>query len=468
MCIRDRGQHTAADQVPRLAVGPVPLPVEFDPVCLDRGHPGQPADLLRRRVVEVDQSAVVELPWQAGPPDAGLPRGRRVRRREVPGQLPPAPRGPGVPAEQGQGDAVHGARQPEHDPGHDGDALGGGRVVRVVRGRVELEPEDDPRHRGEIRGGDDVVLPPVALHRHVEEISETGHSAGEQGGRGRDDRLRPARPAPGRLRDRRGEKRGKRNRVGRRWRLHLAAQDPPVHVLHPLAGLGADLVQEVLAGVAEHCQRLGLPPVPVQRHHQVRPQPLPQRELGGQPGQLGHQPGILVALGQSQAGPALPGAGPFLGQPLPGGVEDRPGQAAERVPVPEGERVAQDRDGRVGPGGRGPEHLGVHRVRPDVQQVTAAGQDEPFPAEDATQPGDVLLDHVRAVLRRVVGPHRVDDPVGRHRLAGLQQEDGEHGALFGRPQVDALGPGEGAQGAEELEPQLRLHPGSPPIDLRFP
>jgi hypothetical protein len=42
----------------------------------------------------------------------------------------------------------------------------------------------------------------------------------------------------------------------------------------------------------------------------------------------------------------------------------------------------------------------------------------------------VLLERRRGVLRRIVAPEQVDEPVGGDDLAGVEQQDGEDAALL--------------------------------------
>ena len=48
------------------------------------------------------------------------------------------------------------------------------------------------------------------------------------------------------------------------------------------ARLDAQLVDELPSGLLVHVERLGLPAAPVEREHQLRTEPLPQRMLGGE------------------------------------------------------------------------------------------------------------------------------------------------------------------------------------------
>jgi hypothetical protein len=155
-----------------------------------------------------------------------------------------------------------------------------------------------------------------------------------------------------------------------------------VRVLHLLAGLRAELVQEVLPGVAERGQCLGLPAALVQRDHELRAQPFAQRELLDQPGQVRDERGVLAAS-QLDLDPLLPRGGMQIGQPGAGRVEDRPGQPGQRVAAPQRQAGTQGVGGLAepagralvgGPGDRGLELVDVDGAVGDPQHVAAAGQ----------------------------------------------------------------------------------------------
>ena len=67
-----------------------------------------------------------------------------------------------------------------------------------------------------------------------------------------------------------------------------------MHLTQGRAGLDAQFGIEYPPGVVEHRQRLGLPPGPVQREHQLPAQPLAQRMLGHQQLQLRAQGAVLA------------------------------------------------------------------------------------------------------------------------------------------------------------------------------
>ena len=101
-------------------------------------------------------------------------------------------------------------------------------------------------------------------------------------------------------------------------------------------------------------QRVGLPARPVQRHHQLAPEPLPGRVGGHQPLQLPHQPGV-AAGGQAQLGQGLAGGQAQLLQPGRLGLGPRPvGELGQRRAPPQPQRRLQQpgrpRAARTGPG----------------------------------------------------------------------------------------------------------------------
>lgn len=105
--------------------------------------------------------------------------------------------------------------------------------------------------------------------------------------------------------------------------------------LHPLARFDAELLGEEVARVLVGGQGLGLPSAPVEGQHQQVPEPLPEREFGDQPDQLGHQPRVLPEL-QPDLGARLKRGGPLLVQAAAGGGEERAVQPGERRAAPPG------------------------------------------------------------------------------------------------------------------------------------
>ncbi len=110
----------------------------------------------------------------------------------------------------------------------------------------------------------------------------------------------------------------------------------------------------------------------------------------------------------------------------------------------------------MGLGEHRPELAGVDGAVADAEHVAALGQGDQrrtLRIEGPAQAADVPLNEVDAVLRRVVVPQRRDDPSHRDRLAGVQQQEGEHRLLGERPEVDRLVVPVGPERPEDLEPQ---------------
>ena len=78
-------------------------------------------------------------------------------------------------------------------------------------------------------------------------------------------------------------------------------------------GVDAELLDQDRAGPLVGQQRIGLPTRAIQRQHELRPQPLPQRLLADQPLQLGHQL-PMTPQPQLRLDPILQGDQPELGQ----------------------------------------------------------------------------------------------------------------------------------------------------------
>ena len=128
-------------------------------------------------------------------------------------------------------------------------------------------------------------------------------------------------------------------RRGRRGQRPVAAEDAHVQVLEPFARLDAELLGEEVPRVPVGGEGLRLPAAPVQRQHQQVAQPLPQRELGHEAEQLGHQPRVLAQL-QADLRGRLQRGGALLVQPFPGRVEERAVQPGQRRSAPQFQRLA--------------------------------------------------------------------------------------------------------------------------------
>jgi hypothetical protein len=220
-------------------------------------------------------------------------------------------------------------------------------------------------------------------------------------------------------------------------------------------GLDAQLPGEQLVPGPEGGQRLGLPAAPVQRHHQQRAQPLPQRVLDHQPAQLGHALGVPP---QPQLG-LQPGL--QYGQPL---LVELRGEVTQHVArrvgqgrsAPQRQRLAQQRARflvRRGPGGRdqAAEAVQVDLVGLDVEQVPGAHPTDRDTVEQAAQPVHVHLEVLPRRARRLLAPDRLHQPGYGDQPARLQQQRGEHVALLGRAEVQRPAAGPRLDRAEQPE-----------------
>jgi len=88
------------------------------------------------------------------------------------------------------------------------------------------------------------------------------------------------------------------------------------------AGLDPELVDEQSPGLLEDPERLGLPPRPVQREHQLCAKALPEGLLEDERLQLAEQPGVAAEL-ELSLDPVLERVEPQLFEPRDGGVRER-------------------------------------------------------------------------------------------------------------------------------------------------
>ena len=226
---------------------------------------------------------------------------------------------------------------------------------------------------------------------------------------------------------------------GGRLQGRVLDQDGLLQPLQPRRRIDPQLLGQHRPGRLVHLQGVGLPPRPVQRQHQLAPQPLPGRMLGHQPLQLPDQPGV-VAGGQPQLhqrldrpqvqllqpgrlgqGPGLVGElGQGRGPPQPERLRQRPGRRVPGRPAGLGDQPLEP--GRVHLAGVGLQHVpgraGDHQPGPGRPQGPAQGR---HPA----------LEGVGRVPRGVVAPQVLDQPVGRHHPAGVDQQVGQQGPLLG-------------------------------------
>ncbi len=204
------------------------------------------------------------------------------------------------------------------------------------------------------------------------------------------------------------------------------------------ARIDAQLVRENGPGLGKLGQRVALPVGPVQRQHQLLPEPLAQRMLGHQRGQLGDH-GRVPAEREIGGDPVLDGLQAQGLEPRGVGAGERLGrELAERRPMPFGQRRGEmlARGGRVvgeAPGrGQALELAGVQLAGADLQAVAALrGDDADLPGrpQRGAQFADAYVNHLGGAARGSVAPQGLGDPIGRDGLARGHQQDGEQPAV---------------------------------------
>jgi hypothetical protein len=215
--------------------------------------------------------------------------------------------------------------------------------------------------------------------------------------------------------------------------LGLPAQDLCVQPAQVGARLAADLLDQPVAQLLIHPQRIGLPIVAVQREHQLPGQALAQRVGRDGRGQLRDQVGVQA---QAELGveEVLQQAGPHLGQPDPVGLHPRRGDPVQRIAAPQLQRGPQrlGRPRRVGGQARLPEQvvqpLDVGGAAGRIEQIPGVAGDEDV-THLAAQLGDQPLQPGPGRRRRPAAPQGIDQPLGGNDLPGRQGQHGERIAL---------------------------------------
>ncbi len=226
------------------------------------------------------------------------------------------------------------------------------------------------------------------------------------------------------------------------------------------AQLGAGLDTQVAEGGARdgpiQLERVPAAPGVVQRPHQLPRRPLGQR-IGPHDGtelddQLGVPPEFEIGV---DAGPVHGEAEVFeLGRP------QRVGHAPERGPLPQRERLGEQRGRDLGRGDRSPVQQGVRAVDVDpvgvdVEPVPRRGGEDAGAVElpqDPPQVRDVAVDDRPDGRGRVVPPERVDDVVERDDLARFEGEHREQTAHAGTADRDGVVAVDELNGPEQPEP----------------
>ena len=294
-----------------------------------------------------------------------------------------------------------------------------------------------------------------AQRLRIERLSELGGVGDVREKHGHDLPLRPSdhlglrrarrlgAPCPDRVRRRLGRRRGW-GRVERRI-LH---KDRLLEPLQSLARVEAELVAQRRARFLHHGERVRLATGPVQGEHQQLAQPLAQRVVADERLQLGdrlavstdREVGLQAMLERDEA---------QRFQPADLVARERlVAEVRQRRAAPQRERAAQHlaRLGRGPSGKQLPalvqqplEPLQIERAVLDPHQVAERPRlDHPI-AERLPQLRHVHLQRLDRSRGRLLIPQRINEPLRRHRLARVQQQDRKQRALLRRPQLE-LGP----------------------------
>ena len=261
---------------------------------------------------------------------------------------------------------------------------------------------------------------------------------------------RPARRAAGRARARGRRAPGApapaaaRRGLVLRGEARVLLEDPALERAHRLAGLQAQLAQ-ARGELAVGGERLDLPAARVQGQHQRAGELLAERLVLEQAAQRRGSPraGGRARRARGRARPAPARGGPRGGGPPPGRTRAAAEVAVGRA-APERER-ALERGERLGgrERGRGADLL-LEAVRVDLRRldgepVAGALADEQGGGraalaarlQERAQVGDADGERARGDLARDVVPARVEQRVGRHGAARVDQQPREDRALLG-------------------------------------
>jgi len=216
-------------------------------------------------------------------------------------------------------------------------------------------------------------------------------------------------------------------------------QDGPLQASELGARGQAEILEQPHAQLLVAGESVGLAPGPVERPHVRGAQPLPSRMAPHQLVELSDERGVLT---ESEAGvhQVLQRRDTLLLQP-PGERQSERlvGVVGQRGPTPEGQRVGEpgSSGGRRGSGpGLGHdrcEPLGVDRVGVDPQLVSRRGGGDQVPAprfgllQRPPELRDLGVESTARLGRGVAVPQVLDQPVGRDRLAGMDEQVGQQG-----------------------------------------
>jgi hypothetical protein len=283
----------------------------------------------------------------------------------------------------------------------------------------------------------------------------------------------------GGLRDglRNGHRDGHRDGTDRLGEIErgVLVEDGVLEALQTWARLDPELRDQPFPRRAVRLERLRLPAGAVQRDHQLAAQALSVGVLSGQRLQFADDGG-MSAQSERRLDPLLDGEeAQLLQPPTLGAREVLEEEVGEGRSAPEREGVLHDGQGLLG-------LVGGERIDPLVEEpleadaVDAFGIDPEDVArgaghedlgltpcslrfEQLPQLGDVHVEDVGGRFGRLARPEVVDQPVGRHDLAGVQEQRGEQRALLGAPETERLPSTTDFERPENQEVQVPPHRG---------
>lgn len=247
--------------------------------------------------------------------------------------------------------------------------------------------------------------------------------------------------------DERGQGRGQgtRRRGRRRGEVGVVTQDRALQLLQLRGRLDAELVGEQAADPLVGRQGVGPALGAVQREHQLGPAPFPQRLLGHQRLELGHDL-LVVPEGEPSVDAQFARGRPqFLEPHGLASPELAVGEVAERRAPPEPLRLLGQEQGTAGVvagrclpcrAGQAGQPNRVDVVRVEAQPVAGPDRGDRALGQRLAEPGDVAVQRLRRRGWRVLTPQRVDKCRAGHDLTTAQREHLEHGSLLGGLDLD--------------------------------
>ena len=220
------------------------------------------------------------------------------------------------------------------------------------------------------------------------------------------------------------------------WQVkgRVAGEDGVLKPLQPSARLDPQLIDHGPPGLPVNLQRLGRTVTAVQGQHQLAAQPLPQRKLLDQFGQLADQ-FVVPAQIELQREPFFVGGDAMLIQPARCRLHQLAVDTVKRGTPPQPERIAVTRDspvkmtgvaGRVSRSHQLPEPIGVKPPSADLEDVTLRprgdGRGVAVRGEHAPERGNADLRLGTSARWQAFAVDRLQQPAYADHTACAQQQ----------------------------------------------